>query len=388
MTPMAGREDESRRSSRTFETSSASIRSGIRRLSQLSLSRNSGQRHVYPAQEANNDAVVSRESLTIRPVPVVEVDIPDTALGSLDDHFAGASPDRDRNRLGSNVPPSVASRRSSCSTVIDSRTNCNVSVNDDESPLLPARNSITDNSTDRDLIMNRSRPNSRASLHSAYDNYVNLNESDNLQVGVGYSAIANNDENGQRRTQEHFADMSLAEHQRQGSPEIDSCQAEERPNKTGGNKSYFIEARQDDRALLPSQRDKAETEKMPSQERSIFKCKGALHSESCEHLRSSRQLNTNSQDAQRNNHPPNSTVVQPAQGSKTRNISPLQDSSPTTNARETSPPQPLADKTNAGHETNERNNFHIQRKPTYDDWEDNSQDELQTYDNCVPESYY
>ena len=368
----------------------------------------------------------TRETSTAIPLPTVEVQIPDTVIGPLGYQTIDGTDENHRIREPSPElpePPTkpAASPPPYCEVIRVSPSKRSDGTRKPQKLLSSRTNSMSCDPSNKALIINRSRPNSRSNsacgctedhtiaTRNPYDSDETLC---NHRPSLG-SRRNDDGECGSSRTV--TADQSDENADAQGEVEAksgagnDTISIEEALRDLAIPENSTMKQSNDDRAFLPSQKGK--TLAVDTQRRvGPVTCRGALHSLSCEHLRKSfRSIGTSLAKTNKDN----TTIPSEQQVSETdkavleneeSQINNLENSvgqnsgTPDTICSRTCDRQvhkfcmhhrtAVKCKQCSDKHNDETKKYSAQQTPTYDDWEDSPTRGPENYQRCDPSEFF
>ena len=386
-----------------------SFKSSIRKITHMSIS--SRSRHSQsPTSEDEAELVAQENSSIITTVPTVEVQIPETAIGSLDyqtfddpDLHDGQDESPDLAIVSANKPGSSPEIRR-----MRSKRKSHARKTPSTSSSKTTSNSL--DPSDRGLIINRSRPNSRSSFYAYSERQPTAKKS--------YDSDETLYNRGMLEKDEH-KDYESSETSPPGQPDrklviktnSNGQRLEENLDNLAMTDKPAIAPKNNDRILLPSQRSQATVYDLPNKIGPMT-CRGALHSLSCEHLKmgfhsmetaltktnndvpvtaNNPSANTKDQEnlqAETELQPAESLTIgtqnlqQPPSTGSTICVEEIQQSCVQCNTAI------LREKVNGDSKRSDNKQRIAQQMPKYDDWEESSIEETNNYRQCDPNEFF
>ena len=384
------------------------FKSSIRKITHISV--NSRSRRSQSSTSEDDAELITQESSSIISVPTVEVQIPNTAIGSLDYQTFDDPKANDRHHESSELATVSVNKPGSSPEVTRMRSKKPSHTRKTQSISSSKTTSNSLDPSDRELIINRSRPNSRSSLYSYSEKHSTAKkpyDSDETLCNQGHL------ENGENKNSERSTSLPVGPIEQRLAikansngktleENFNSLAIAGRPALTQGNS---------DRALLPSQRSQFAVHDIPN-ELGPMTCRGALHSFSCEHLNTGfRSMET--AFTKTNSDIPIIANKLSANAKDQENLqaeTELQPVSLFTPESQKSPQPPgtgstacdeqtqqsctqckiaiLREKVNNESKKNESKQAKAHQLPRYDDWEESPVEESYNYQQCDPNEFF
>ena len=393
-----------------------SFKSSIRRIAQMSVT--SSSRQSQSSADDDSDEPLTQEASTVMPLPTVEVQIPDTAIGSLgyqtfdgaEENYQVHEPPEPLAIVSAAAAAAAAEDPPSYPEIMRQASKRSNGTRKSQKLLSARTNSMSCDPSNTALIINRSRPNSRSSLYACSENQSPAKNSYDSD-----ETLCNHRSSESCRNEECESSKSATAGQLDGDvnreANCDAISAEEALRSLALTRNAAVRQSINDRALLPSQKGKALVDGI-RRGISPMTCRGALHSLSCEHLsRSFRSMGLNPAAANKDSaaiyanelraskidleNLKDKTVLQ------TDNLRNLKVQNPE-DSHKTGPENcnkevkqmhvqhrtaVLHEQVNNDSKDKESKQYSTQQMPRYDDWEESPIEEPPNYRHCDPNEF-